>query len=713
MAEPDLSLAIEIARARARATTAKENNRKITREVPAWVADVNRFEANRRMQEQQEAEQKAVTRPLGAMDYAFNMLPMGPVADPRTRAAIGEGLTLGIPSAGMAGVDALTAYLTGEGPTFGEALDQRQDEARFRRAYAPGMATMAELGAGTAVGGGLGRAAQRGLNAVAPSFAARPIGEAVAQGAAGAAEGAGYSAITGEGDPLTSAIFGGLFGAGAGLVAPMTGQMAEEAARRDAAERLFGETTNANLGRDDARPLDLLDLISRRRELGPEATIADLDPLLGASVRGAFNPATAPAAAPLIAAASSRTRPVADILMDDIDAAIAPSYGKVARAEDRAAIIEGARIKYDAALDKMRQDGFTVDVNMLRNTIKDSFGTRGVTTSTPAAARDRMLAELDRITGYRPPRYNRKGEVIDPGDPGKTTLTVDESLALKKEFDNMVSDVDPTKSVRGETRATVINVKNILNEQLKTNPDFADAAKIYADEFDIDNAYKFANEVFKGNYSADDFAKLFGQMSDVEQAAVARAARDEIQIKFFDKPGGAERFARRVGPTQDAAFTQKLDTIFGADKVDKLYEAAMRARAFGGTARVLDEATMMSQEANARGVGGGRGVGTAADILTVGQQAAQGRATSGATAGSIRRLLLEQKKASNEAVQRQMLSYLGQQGQSADEALMEVMSYLYGTAPPRMVNGVGGAVGGAAGVGMGGYTGPETPPRPQ
>lgn len=707
----DLELQIEIARANAAAK--RKAKLKTTTEVPAYAQDVSRFVASQREQaaaaeaaKQQQMAEAAPTRPFSAMDYAYQFLPL-PIADPRTKAAVGEGMTLGLPSAGMAAIDTMTGFLTGEGPEFGEALQGRQDEARFRKAYAPYSATVGELTAGIGVGAGLGKLAQAGLGAVAPQFASTPAGAFLSQGAAGAAESGAYSAVTGEGDPLTSALIGGIVGGTAGAGLPLTGGAAQDAARREAADRMFGPTFNAAIGREADRPIDIMDVLARRRELGPQATIADLDPLLGVMAEGAMNPRTAEAAAPLIAAAGSRTRPVADILIDDIDAAIGPSYGKVARAEDRAAIIQDAQQKYDLALREMRDQGFSVDAATLRDTIESAFERQGVTTSSFAAARNRMLDELDGLTGYRPPRYNKKGELVDPGDPGKPALTVDEALALKKEFDILVRPDAPAGSVPREVRAVIIDTKNALNDQLKSNPKFADAARIYADEFDVQNAEKFASEVFRGNYSADDFAKLYDKMSDLEKQAVARAARDEIQIKFFDKAGGVERFARRVGPTQDAAFTQKLDTIFGTKAVDALYEAAMRARAFGETSKVVDEAARRTVEDAAKGVGAGRSLGNIADILTVAQQSAQGRMTSGATAGAVRRLFLEGKKANTADVQREMLGYLGQQGQSADEALMEIMSFLYGTAPPRMATGAGAATGSGAAIGLGAAEGPQ------
>jgi hypothetical protein len=702
----DIDLDAALARAQA-AAKSKKRDLTTTRGVPAEAENVNRFVMAERAANRAAGIEAGTERELGPLDLAYNALPMTAMfgADPRMRAAAGESMFMGATSPAMAGIDTLIGYLTGDGKSFGENLEQRQAEGRARKAYAPYTSTAVEMGTAVPVGNLAAKGAQTALSQVLPRFATSPVGAAAVQGLTGAAEGAGYSAATGEGDPLTAALIGGGVGGVLGGALPLTGEAAQDAAKREATERMFGPL-NAVTGRGAERPIDIIDVIARRQELGPQATIMDLDPAFRGTARGAVTPSTIEAAGPLFTAAGSRPRPVDDILMDDLDAAIGPSYGKVARQEDRAAIIGGARQKYDEALTEMRDEGFEVDHEALRDTIESAFTRQGVTTSSFAAARDRMLNELDGITGYRPPKYNKKGELVDEGDPGRP-LTVDEALALKKEFDFLISERDPSKSVPREVRAVIIDTKNALNDELKSNPKFSEAAKIYADEFDVQNAEKFASEVFKGNYSADDFAKLYGKMSDLEKQAVARAARDEIQVKFIEKPGGAERFSRRVGPTQDAAFTQKLDTIFGTKAVDKLYEAAMRARSFGGTAKTLDEISAAAMEKSAQGVGGARQLGNLADILTVAQQAAQGRATSGATAGAVRRLFLEGKKASNEAVQREMLGYLGQQGQSADEALMEMMSYLYGTKPPRIGMGTGAGIGGALATGFAAGEGPQ------
>lgn len=702
MAEIDLNAALARAQASAKAKT-----RETTRGVPAEAERVNRFVMAEREANRAAGIQAGTEREFTPLDYAYQALPMTSAFsyDPRMRSAVGESMFMGLTNPVMAAADTVAGFLTGDGKSYSENLEQYQNEGRVRKAYAPYTSTAVEMGTAVPVGGLASKGAQIALSKAMPRFATSPVGGATVQAATGAAEGAGYSAATGEGDPMTAALIGGGAGGILGGLLPATGDVAADAARREASERLFNPLT-AVTGRGADRPIDVFDVLARRQELGPQATIMDLDPAFRGAATGAVNPRTVEAAGPLFTAAGSRPRPVDDILMDDLDAAIGPSYGKVARQEDRNAIIGGARQKYDEALTEMRDEGFEVNHEDLRATIESAFKRQGVTTSSFAAARNRMLDELDGITGYRPPKYNKKGELVDEGDPGRP-LTVDEALALKKEFDFLISERDPSKSVPREVRAVIIDTKNALNDELKSNPKFSEAAKIYADEFDVQNAEQFASEVFKGNYSADDFAKLYGKMSDLEKQAVARAARDEIQLKFLEKPGGAERFSRRVGPTQDAAFTQKLDTIFGTKAVDKLYEAAMRAKAFGGTAATLDQIAGQSMKQTAEGVGGGRELGNIADILTVAQQVAQGRGTSGATAGAVRRLFLENKKASNADVQREMLGYLGQQGQSADEALMEMMRYLWGTSPPRIGAGPGAGIGGALATGFAAGEGPQ------
>lgn len=673
--------------------------RATTREAPPEAQNVNRFVMAERAAKREAGIQAGSERELGPLDLAYNALPMTAVfgGDPRMRAAAGESMFMGAMNPAMAGIDTLIGYLTGDDKSFGENLEQRQGEARERKAYAPYTSTAVEMGVAAPVTGLAAKGAQTALAQALPRFATSPVGGATVQAATGAAEGAGYSAATGEGDPMTAALIGGGAGGILGGLLPATGEVAADAARREASERLFNPLT-AVTGRGADRPIDVFDVLARRQELGPLTTIMDLDPAFRGAATGAVNPRTVEAAGPLFTAAGSRPRPVDDILMDDLDAAIGPSYGKVARQEDRAAIIADAEQKYTTALDDMRANNFTVDAVSLRQSVVDAFKEKGVKEVPPelAAVRDDILRRLDLQTGYK-----------NPKKPGDAFINADTALSLKKQLDRLITPTDPNKAVDRYARKVVIDLKNALNDQLKADPKFAAAAKIYADEFDVQNAEKFASEVFKGNYNADDFAKLYGKMSDLEKQAVARAARDEIQLKFIEKPGGAERFSRRVGPTQDAAFTQKLDTIFGTKAVDKLYEAAMRAKAFGGTAATLDQIAGQSMKQTAEGVGGGRELGNIADILTVAQQVAQGRGTSGATAGAVRRLFLENKKASNADVQREMLGYLGAQGQTADEKLMEIMSYLYGTSPPRIGMGTGAGIGGALATGFAAGEGPQ------
>lgn len=702
MAEIDLNAALSRAQAAAkakRATSSELGLGETTREVPAYAQGVNRFVIAQREANRAAGIKAGTEREFTPLDYAYQALPMTSAFsyDPRMRSAVGESMFMGLTNPVMAAADTVAGFLTGDGKSYSENLEQYQNEGRVRKAYAPYTSTAVEMGTSVPVGSLASKGAQIALSKAMPRFATSPVGGATVQAATGAAEGAGYSAATGEGDPTTAALIGGGFGGLFGGLLPATGDVAADAARREASERLFNPLT-AVTGRGADRPIDVFDVLARRQELGPLTTIMDLDPAFRGAATGAINPRTVEAAGPLFTAAGSRPRPVDDILMDDLDAAIGPSYGKVARQEDRAAIIADAEQKYTTALDDMRANNFTVDAVSLRQSVVDAFKEKGVKEVPPelAAVRDDILRRLDLQTGYK-----------NPKKPGDAFINADTALSLKKQLDRLITPTDPNKAVDRYARKVVIDLKNALNDQLKADPKFAAAAKIYADEFDVQNAEKFASEVFKGNYNADDFAKLYDKMSDLEKQAVARAARDEIQLKFLEKPGGAERFSRRVGPTQDAAFTQKLDTIFGTKKVDKLYEAAMRAKAFGGTAATLDQLAGQSMKQTAEGVGGGRELGNIADIITVAQQAAQGRGTSGATAGAVRRLFLEGKKASNADVQREMLGYLGAQGQTADEKLMEIMSYLYGTSPPRIGMGTGAGIGGSLATGFAAGEGPQ------
>jgi hypothetical protein len=694
MADTSLDMSIALAAAAA-AAKRKAKLLETTQEVPEEGLKMNRFRAAENKRKQEEAAK----RPLSGFDLASQamlnvMLPGGanPIAtDPLTAGATMEGATMGIRPFVQSALDTALGFVTGGGQSFGQNLAEEQAVSQQRKAYAPYTATGAEVASSVATGLGLGKAAQYALGKLAPNFATTALGSGVSQGVAGAGQGAGQTAMTGEGDPALSAFLGGGLGMAGGMLFPLTGQAAVDAAKREASETLFGGPLNAGLGREATNPVDILDATAQLRALGPNATIADLNPILSAISAGAINPRTAKASAPLIAN-TVVARDTGAILMDDLDAAIGPSYGKVARAEDRQAVIEGARTDYTTALADMRTKGFTVNVADLRDEIRGGFGGSLAAKS----ARADFLAELNNFTGYRAPKYNKAGKMIDPGNPGKADLTVDEALELKKAFDGRITNAAPDKAIPKEIRADAIAIKNALNNQLTADPKFAAATKIYADEFAVDNANKLAVEVFQGKHSADDFAKLYAKMSDMEKQAVARAARDEIQIKFLDKSGGAVKFTRQIGPTLDAAFTQKLDTIFGSAAVDKLYDAAIRYKAFSGTEKAVDAARMKMSDDYAKGVGSSRLLANSADVTTVAGQGMMGRLFSGATQGALRRLAVEGKKAGTVQTQNQMLGYAAKQGPEAEDALIEIMRYLYGTAPPRITTGGGAATAGAA-----------------
>ena len=654
--------------------------------------NVNRFRA----QENERLRKEAANRPLTNFDRAAQLgLSVIPGAynvakDPRLAGALAEGATLGVRPVGAAALDTALGFLTGNGQSFRENLTEEQNVSQMRNRYAPVTSMLASMGTGAAAGSLIGKGVQAVAGALLPrALAYTPFATAVTQGVGGAAEGYGHAKATGEGDPATAAMLGGLGGFAGGFL-PMTGTAAKKSAQAEAADILFGPQFNTAIGRTSANPINEQELLSILQTLGPRATLADIDPMITASVGAAIRPRTAGSADELMAAASPRVRNADDILADDLDAAIGNPYGKVARAENKADIIADARLKYDAALAKMQNEGFTVNVADLKDEIRGSFGG----SMAEKKARADFLAELNNFTGYRPPTYNKAGKMTDAGNPGKADLTVEEALNLKKAFDGRITSTAPDTAIPKEIRADAIEIKNYLNDQLKADPDFAAAAKIYADEFDIENAQKLAVEVFRGNHSVDDFAKIYAKLSAVEKDAVVRAARDEIQTRFLEKTGGAANLMRKLGPTQESAFMQQLDTIFGQGRGDKLYEAAVRYKAFSGTGQTVEDAATTMMKNRVSGTGTGPNVGIIADKFTAVSQALAGRGTSGAEMGALRRLFLENQKAGTAKIQQALLEYAGKQGPAAEEAVRQLMEIL-ARKKPVGTSGIGGAVGGA------------------
>ena len=655
--------------------------------------NINRFRA----QENARLVEEAKTRPITAFDRASQLLssviggPLNPLArDPRLAGAAAEGATMGARPVVASALDTALGFLTGDKKSFGENLSAEQATSQVRNRYAPWTSTLAGMASGAATGAGIGKGLQMIAGKVLPeALAYTPAATAGWQGVGGAAQGYGQAKATGEGNPAVAATVGGIGGMLGGLT-PLFGAPAKEAAQKEAADVLFGKPFNMAIARNPANPVTAAELTTIRQELGPQATIADIDAMLTASAGKAITPRTFESAGPLMEATSGRVRNAEDILSNDLDAAIGSPYGKVSRAEDKAAILGDARVKYDDALAKMQNEGFALDAVQLRADIESGFGK----TLEEKAARDRFLAELDNLTGYRPEKFDKKGKLIDAGDPGLPDLDVKDALALKKAFDLKISSADPAKAIPRELRADAISLKNAINDQLKADPDFAAASKIYADEYAIENAQKLATEVFQGRHSADDFAKMYAKLSAAEKDAVVRTARDEIQSRFLEKTGGATRFARQIGPTQDSAFMKKLDTIFGPGRGDKLYEAASRYNAFSKTSQTVDQAAEEMLKNRVAGVGSTRGIGNAADVATVGVQSGQGRFSSGALMGAMRRLFVENQKASNTRMQQALLEMAGKQGPEADQAIADIMR-LVNSGRSTSTTGVGGAMGGS------------------
>lgn len=655
--------------------------------------NVNRFRA----QENDRLKQEAASRPVTAYDRAAQLAmamltgPMSPMTlDPRWAGAITEGATLGARPVAASALDTALGFLSGDGKSFGENLTAEQNVSQERVRYAPWSATAAGMGTSAAAGMGIGKGVQMLAGKMLPeALAYTPAATATWQGVGGAAEGYGQAKATGEGSPAVAATVGGIGGFLGGLT-PLFGAPAKEAAQKEAADILLGKPFNMAIARSPSNPVTAAELTAIRQELGLQATIADIDSMLTASAGKAITPRTFESAGPLMEAASSRVRNAEDILSNDLDAAIGSPYGKVARAEDKANIIADAQLKYTAALAKMQNNGFTVNVSDLKDEIRGSFGG----SIAEKKARSDFLAELDNFTGYRPPTYNKAGKMTNAGNPGKADLTVEEALNLKKAFDGRITSTAPETAIPKEIRADAIEIKNYLNDQLKADPDFAAAAKIYADEFDIENAQKLATEVFQGRHSADDFAKMYAKLSATEKDAVVRTARDEIQSRFLEKTGGATRFARQIGPTQDSAFMKTLDTIFGPGRGDKLYEAATRYNAFSKTSQTIDNAAEEMLKARVSGVGATQGIGNAADVTTIGVQSGQGRFSSGPVMGAMRRLFVENQKAGTTRMQQALLEMAGKQGPEADQAIADIMR-LITSGRATGTTGVGGAVGGA------------------
>lgn len=706
MADTNLSLdALLLAQQQARIRTSMAGG-KTGREMAAEVSRFEQRNAADRAKKAAEQPQDAFGQALAAI---ANVLPGVAMMPEASRNAVMQGAvdggTLGMSSPVIAGA---TSMMTGQ--PYSTALQERQDAARNMKAGAPYTSLATEVATSLVPSELIGRGAAKLSGKLLGDVADKPVSKFLTQGSAASAQGAGYSAGTGEGDPWSSGILAGLLGGAGGIFAPMSKAAKEESMGRQSADLLFGSETNAALGRGPgtgAPNLTTGELQNARSVLGPDATIADLNPILSAKVGSTITQDTLSSAAPLRAVTLERDIPA--MLGQEIDAAVGSAFGSVAGKEARDAAFAQAGQAYEAAKSTMRSDGFAVDADFLRTQLQAAFIRDGIKpTSSFASARDKMLSELDLMTGKVPAKYDSKGKLISTGKAGKPELSVDEALALKKEFDMLISQTAPDKSVPKEVRAAVIEAKNTLNDQLRAHPEFDKAATMFSDEIDVINAEEFAKQVFSSNTSAADLAKMYAKMSDMEKAAVGRGARDVMQAKFLDKPGGEASLTKRLSSSRvDKATLDKMETVFGPDVVDKLQLAADKAAAYTKTASNVESGVVSASKAEARGVGSTDGIGNAADTATIVSQGAQNRWSGGALAGAARRQFVERQKAQWADVQRKTLEMAGATGSAADANIEALMGYLANAGKALPASGAGAAAGMPAAVTYGAFSGPQ------
>lgn len=439
---------------------------------------------------------------------------------------------------------------------------ERERDTEFMREN-PGAALGAQL-AGGLMTGGVGAARVLGSQAIRHAPAAARWAAFPAVGAAeGAAAGFG-AAEGGLGNRLSGAAEGAAIGGAVGAALPVVGNVV----RRGVVEpiRTATDRGRVSVARDyfrkalDRDKMTPADMGQRMRDLGPDATPADVGPnVSGLGEYGASRPGRALTEATDMVA--ERRGGSFDRMADDLDRAVGPGGQDVAlRVEDSP--------QFATVLDQrvpVHRDMLTL---LRRPSMRDAWSRVQRT----AAEQDIALPPID--------------QVIDDLESGRITGIETRLLHFVKKGldDTLEAGRDPvTGSILpefGKNRVHAMEgTRRAYRDMVKRlNPDYGAALDRMASEARIDDALDMGRKAWtSARWSPDAITNRLGKMTDRER----RAFRAGMAAAIEDKMAGAAEQGRALDRFV-LSNAPKIRAAFGP-AADDLIAAAQRERTFAGT----------------------------------------------------------------------------------------------------------------------------------
>ncbi len=463
--------------------------------------------------------------------------------------------------------------LTGDAPSYANALAQERARTDAVGSDIPGMNSALRVAGGVAGGLGLARAgASLGARALeaGSGFLPRTAAFSLDGALAGATDAVGHKDEGSVADYADAAMHGAKVGAGVGAALPAGAALVGGAYR--AVAPAFSSTAD---GMSKAAGTLLRSAVSPRtaetlQKLGPDGMLADASPTFQGLAQGvAAKPG--PAADRMVDALSARQTGQAARLASDLDTHLGPAQSPVELEQAMASRQAATRPMYEQAV----QNAGSVDPSDALSTIGHFLN------SAPAGSPERNAL------------IRARNMLLTRGDNGQPVHVTDPRTLLnaRHALDDLITYGDPAAglvpSVIGREGSPIVAVRGALDRALKSGvPGLADADLGFSAAARGRDAIDVGRQVLAGGRNAiwpEDFASNF-QSRPLEQQALLRAgARSDIASQVGTNRNDLGALLRTLGDEQD--FNRaKMSTLFGDQPTSNVIDAVNRERAFADTA---------------------------------------------------------------------------------------------------------------------------------
>ena len=508
---------------------------------------------------------------------------------------VGQGATFGFSDELQSGLIALSDMAT-SGDNFNDAYDRSQkDLAAKRQAFGedtPVLAPLLEIAGGRTTGGA-------GAGRVLGSQAIRNA-PALARGAAmtgtGAAEGALYGAGTADaGERLQGAAEGGAYGALGGVVAaPIAntiGRVGGSLVNRGAKMAQSSPKNDAlRVIRDTAEAVGLTpeEAARRMKQLGPDATIADVDEGMRLVARAGSNRlgTMKDKATDLL---DKRNRASGQRLLSTIEATAgsSKSFGDtqkkiIQRRRDQAAPI------YDAA----RERGIEMAPEIQQ-----------IVRNTHIQQQANKFARLQGKPPIRPPMKTIIGPTGKPRQVPDPNATIFDNMTPQDRYDYLkfakegIADMEGKAMRAGEgNRARILRrqKKELLEAMGDQNPEYLQANAIFAGDSALEEALVTGRKLMSPSTDFDEVADMFKSLSPSEQEMFRLGAVKSVADKL-DSLGANRDVNAVIGTGAPAAVRRKIDLVLGDDAPEFLRRAGIEEE-FAKTRRSITGNSTTAQQ---------------------------------------------------------------------------------------------------------------------